>query len=137
MIISDRHGKKTNPYQGQHIQNGRRHSTIVNMTSLILLAGEFWLGLERMHSLSKQRPQVLQVDFSDWRGEAVSLSYTFQLDGEESNYALHLQPTTPGLLENALTTGAEGLPFSTADRDHDLKEDANCAMQLSGKLVPQ
>lgn len=107
------------------------------MTSLILLAGEFWLGLERMHSLSKQRPQVLQVDFSDWRGEAVSLSYTFQLDGEESNYALHLQPTTPGLLESALTTGAEGLPFSTADRDHDLKEDANCAMQLSGKLVPQ
>lgn len=106
-------------------------------TPLIFLSGEFWLGLERMYLLSKQRPQVLQVDFSDWRGEAVSLSYTFQLDGEESNYALHLQPTTAGLLENALTSSPEGLPFSTADKDHDLKEDANCALQLSGILFPQ
>ncbi|KAG5275863.1 hypothetical protein AALO_G00125380 [Alosa alosa] len=96
------------------------------------LKGEFWLGLEKMLSVSKQRPHVLQMDFSDWRGEAQSVSYTFQLDGEESNYALHLQPTTPGLLEHALATDHEGLPFSTADRDHDLKEDANCASQLSG-----
>lgn len=97
------------------------------------LRGEFWLGLEKMVSISKQAPHVLQIELSDWRGETQTLSYTFQLDGEENSYALHLQPTTPnGHLESALMTGAQGLPFSTADRDHDLKEDSNCALQLSG-----
>ncbi|XP_042562514.1 angiopoietin-related protein 4-like, partial [Clupea harengus] len=96
------------------------------------LRGEFWLGLEKMLSISKQRPHVLQIELSDWRGETQSVSYSFQLDGEESNYALHVQPTTPSNLESALTTGPDGLPFSTADRDQDLKEDANCALQLSG-----
>lgn len=106
------------------------------MALLAVLSGEFWLGLEKMVSISKQAPHVLQIELSDWRGETQTLSYTFQLDGEENSYALHLQPTTPnGHLESALMTGAQGLPFSTADRDHDLKEDSNCALQLSGSLA--
>lgn len=108
-----------------------------NAAVWILLSGEFWLGLEKMLSISKQRPHVLQIELSDWRGETQSVSYSFQLDGEESNYALHVQPTTPSNLESALTTGPDGLPFSTADRDQDLKEDANCALQLSGSLALQ
>lgn len=145
--LKGKHEKKNNQRQMQRtffmvintFKTEKVFSTTLILTRLVLILrpGEFWLGLEKMYSLSKQRPQVLQVDFSDWRGESVSLSYTFQLDGEESNYALHLQPTTPGILENALATSPEGLPFSTADRDHDLKEDANCALQLSGNLLPQ
>ncbi|CAJ1060869.1 angiopoietin-related protein 4-like [Xyrichtys novacula] len=95
------------------------------------LNGEFWLGLENIHSLSKQGEYVLQVEVSDMAGEKKEAHYGFQLDGEETMFALHLQPESEGQ-ENIITTGASGLPFSTTDRDNDLAKDVNCAELLSG-----
>ncbi|XP_040897219.1 angiopoietin-related protein 4-like [Toxotes jaculatrix] len=97
------------------------------------LNGEFWLGLEKIHSLSKQGQFVLQVELSDQAGEQPTAHYQFQLDGEEKKFALHLeQETSSGAQEAIMTTGASGLPFSTADRDNDLAADLNCAELLSG-----
>ncbi|KAM4628796.1 angiopoietin-related protein 4-like [Polymixia lowei] len=97
------------------------------------LNGEFWLGLENIHVLSKQGQYTLQVELSDWTGQEQSDQYQFRLDGEDKNYALHLeQASSPGGLENAMTTGASGLPFSTSDRDNDLSADVHCAGLLSG-----
>ncbi|XP_071342145.1 angiopoietin-related protein 4-like [Trachinotus anak] len=97
------------------------------------LNGEFWLGLENIHSLSKQGQYVLQVELSDQEGEQHTASYRFQLDGEEKKFALHLgQETSSGAEEEIWTTGASGLPFSTADSDNDLTADINCAELLSG-----
>uniref|UniRef100_A0A8C5D073 Angiopoietin-related protein 4-like n=1 Tax=Gouania willdenowi TaxID=441366 RepID=A0A8C5D073_GOUWI len=76
------------------------------------LNGEFWLGLEKIHSLSKQGP-----------------SYQFHLDGEEQKFALHLQKASPSLLQEKM---AAGIPFSTSDRDNDLAADTNCAAMHSG-----
>ncbi|KAJ8372927.1 hypothetical protein AAFF_G00275770 [Aldrovandia affinis] len=99
---------------------------------LCSLTGEFWLGLEKIRSVSQGRDCVLQVALSDWKDDAQSLRYSFRLDGEEGNYALHLQDSATGGPASSLSTEAGGLPFSTRDRDNDLKADTNCAKLLSG-----
>ncbi|KAK1897383.1 Angiopoietin-related protein 4 [Dissostichus eleginoides] len=97
-----------------------------------LLNGEFWLGLENIHTLSRQGPYILQVELSDWAGEQQhNAQYQIKLDGEEKKFGLHLESLS-GLQEKIMTTGKSGLPFSTADRDNDLSADANCAELLSG-----
>uniref|UniRef100_UPI0037E81F28 angiopoietin-related protein 4-like n=1 Tax=Semicossyphus pulcher TaxID=241346 RepID=UPI0037E81F28 len=94
------------------------------------LNGDFWLGLENIHSLSKQGQYVLQVEVSDGAGQQEA-RYGFQLDGEESMFALYLQQESENKV-NIMTTGASGVPFSTSDRDNDLAKDVNCAELLSG-----
>ncbi|XP_020511466.2 angiopoietin-related protein 4-like [Labrus bergylta] len=94
------------------------------------LNGEFWLGLENIHSLSKQGQYVLQVEVSNSAGQQKS-DYGFHLDGEDKMFALHLQ-TKSESQENIITSGASGVPFSTVDRDNDLAKDVNCAELLSG-----
>ncbi|XP_033857954.3 angiopoietin-related protein 4 [Acipenser ruthenus] len=96
------------------------------------LNGEFWLGLEQIHALSRQGGYVLHVQLTDWNNQVQSVEYSFRLGGEESSYTLHLQEGAPGNLENALSTDSSGLPFSTRDRDSDLKSDINCAKHLTG-----
>nr|XP_020467730.1 angiopoietin-related protein 4-like [Monopterus albus] len=97
------------------------------------LNGEFWLGLENIHSLSKQGQYILQVELSDQEGEQQAARYQFQVEGEEKMFALHLkQDSSSTVLEEIMNTGASGLPFSTADRDNDLVADINCAELLSG-----
>ncbi|XP_034386486.1 angiopoietin-related protein 4-like [Cyclopterus lumpus] len=98
------------------------------------LNGEFWLGLEKIHSLAKQGQYVLQVELSDWVGEQRrEARYRLQLEGEEKKFALHLQQeSSSGSQEKIMATEESGLPFSTADRDNDLSTDVNCAELLSG-----
>ncbi|KAF7202561.1 angiopoietin-related protein 4 [Nothobranchius furzeri] len=97
------------------------------------LKGEFWLGLDNIHSLSKQGQYILQVELSDEAGQQREAHYKFQLDGEEKMFALHLEQESPsGVQEDIVIAGASGLPFSTADRDNDLAADINCAQMLSG-----
>ncbi|XP_035269665.1 angiopoietin-related protein 4-like [Anguilla anguilla] len=96
------------------------------------LEGEFWLGLEKIHTLSQQGDYILHVEFSDWKGESQTIKYPFHLSGEENSYSLHLQGGSSGDLESALTSDPSGVPFSTRDRDNDQKTDMNCAKHLSG-----
>ncbi|MEQ2191541.1 hypothetical protein XENOCAPTIV_030186, partial [Xenoophorus captivus] len=93
----------------------------------------FWLGLDHIHSLSKQGEYVLQVELSNEVGQRQTGRYRFQVYGEERMFALHLQQdTSPGVQKRIVSTGASGLPFSTADRDNDLAAEINCAEKLSG-----
>ncbi|MBN3317169.1 ANGL4 protein, partial [Atractosteus spatula] len=96
------------------------------------LDGEFWLGLEKIHALSKQGSYVLHVQLTDWDDKAQSIQLPFQLDGEGTNYSLHLQERPLGSVESALSSEPSGLPFSTQDRDNDSKLDMNCAKHLTG-----
>ncbi|KAG1969594.1 angiopoietin-related protein [Pimephales promelas] len=96
------------------------------------LNGEFWLGLEKIHSVSKSGNYILKVQFSDWRDEIQSINYPFHLNGEESNYSLRILERHAGNLESSLSTETSGVPFSTRDKDNDQKNDLNCAKQLSG-----
>ncbi|CAL8324665.1 unnamed protein product [Arctogadus glacialis] len=98
------------------------------------LNGEFWLGLENIHLMTKDGDHLLKVQFSDWKDEPESVAMPFSVGGEDTKYALHIQPSdTMGSLESSLATDSTaGLPFSTRDQDHDLKSDTNCAKHLSG-----
>uniref|UniRef100_A0A672QME2 Angiopoietin-related protein 4-like n=1 Tax=Sinocyclocheilus grahami TaxID=75366 RepID=A0A672QME2_SINGR len=96
------------------------------------LNGEFWLGLEKIHSVSKGGNYILKVQFSDWRDEVQIINYPFRLNGEESNYSLRILGSPAGNLESALSTETSAVPFSTRDKDNDQKIDLNCAKQLSG-----
>ncbi|XP_061696352.1 angiopoietin-related protein 4 [Syngnathoides biaculeatus] len=98
------------------------------------LNGEFWLGLEKIHSIAKNGGYVLQIKLSDWGNDLASIRLPFQLGGEETHYSLRIQEvTTFSPLESALgSDAASGLPFSTRDQDNDHKKDANCAKHLSG-----
>lgn len=105
----------------------------INLLLFIFFAGEFWLGLDNIHSLSQQGQYVLQVELSDEAGRQQTARYRFHLDGEEKMFALYLEDESPSeVQEKILTSGASGLPFSTADRDNDLAADINCAELLSG-----
>lgn len=92
------------------------------------------MGLEKIHSVSKQGPYELRVELSDGAGPQLPVGrYRFQLDGEEQKFALHLEEETAS---TPMSTGSSGIPFSTADRDNDLAVKVNCAKLLSGMTPP-
>ncbi|NXD72227.1 ANGL4 protein, partial [Eolophus roseicapillus] len=95
------------------------------------LRGDFWLGLEKMHRLVQERRFNLLIELEDWEGNSQVVQFVFSLGGESTAYTLSLLGPLSGELENAIGDFRQ-LPFSTRDRDHDLKADTNCAKHLSG-----
>nr|XP_020471878.1 angiopoietin-related protein 4 [Monopterus albus] len=98
------------------------------------LNGEFWLGLEKIHSIVKDGGYILNIKFSDWEDDTTSVRLPFQLGGEETKYSIQVQEAgTFSTLESSLGPDAtSGLSFSTSDQDNDQKNDTNCAKHLSG-----
>ncbi|XP_074061132.1 angiopoietin-related protein 4 [Macrotis lagotis] len=93
--------------------------------------GEFWLGLEKVHHITGDRGSRLSVQLLDWEGNVQSVQIPFHLGGEDTAYSLKLTGPVAGELGPATEDGLS-LPFSTWDRDHDLRTDLNCAQNLSG-----
>ncbi|XP_035526098.1 angiopoietin-related protein 4 [Morone saxatilis] len=98
------------------------------------LNGEFWLGLEKIHSIAKDGGYILNIKLSDWGSDVAAIRLPFHLGGEETKYSLQIQKADDfSTLESSLGTDAtSGLPFSTRDQDNDQKIDTNCAKHLSG-----
>ncbi|NXP75303.1 ANGL4 protein, partial [Ramphastos sulfuratus] len=95
------------------------------------LHGDFWLGLEKIHHLVQEGRYNLQIELEDWEGNSQVVQFVFSLGGESTAYTLNLLGPLSGELENSIGDFRQ-LPFSTRDRDHDLKADTNCAKHLSG-----
>ncbi|KAM8794992.1 angiopoietin-related protein 4 [Eudromia elegans] len=95
------------------------------------LRGDFWLGLEKIHHLVQEGRYNLLIELEDWEGNSQAVQFGFSLGGESTAYTLSLLGPLSGELENAIGDFRQ-LPFSTRDRDHDLKADTNCAKHLSG-----
>ncbi|KAM9322403.1 angiopoietin-related protein 4 [Pholidichthys leucotaenia] len=98
------------------------------------LNGEFWLGLEKIHSIVKDGGYILCIKLADWSSDVASVHLPFQLGGQETKYSLRIQQDgTFSPLESSLGTDAtNSLPFSTRDQDSDQKRDTNCAKHLTG-----
>ncbi|KAI1230437.1 hypothetical protein IHE44_0009894, partial [Lamprotornis superbus] len=96
-----------------------------------LISGDFWLGLEKIHHLVQEGKYNLLIELEDWEGNSQMVQFVFSLGGESTAYTLNLVGPLTGELENAIGEFRQ-LPFSTRDRDHDLKADTNCAKHLSG-----
>ncbi|XP_006896402.1 PREDICTED: angiopoietin-related protein 4 [Elephantulus edwardii] len=95
--------------------------------------GEFWLGLEKVHSITGNHGGRLSVQLQDWEGNNESLQFPVHLGGEDTAYSLQLTaPVASKLGATAITPNGLSLPFSTWDQDHDLRGDKNCAKTLSG-----
>ncbi|KAF6092169.1 angiopoietin like 4 [Phyllostomus discolor] len=98
-----------------------------------MTAGEFWLGLEKVHLILGDRDSHLAVKLQDWEGNAESLQFPVRLGGEDTAYSLQVTaPVASKLGATTVTPSGLSLPFSTWDQDHDLHGDKNCAKSLSG-----
>lgn len=95
------------------------------------LTGEFWLGLQKVYDIARHGRYIMHVELHDWEETTKSIELLFSLGGPDSGYELQVQGVVSGDLENAIGD-VRPLPFSTRDRDRDLKADLNCAKHLSG-----
>ncbi|XP_066299501.1 receptor-type tyrosine-protein phosphatase S-like isoform X3 [Branchiostoma lanceolatum] len=87
---------------------------------------DFWLGLDRIHQLTSQKPYKLAVRLEDWNGVVADLQYSqFSVKDATSKYTLQIGGyvgTTPG---DSLSN-SNGTMFSTTDQDND-NATFNCA----------
>ena len=93
------------------------------------LDGEFWLGLDKIHRMTKQA-QTVRVDLMDFSGRRVHADYRrFQVSDESSKYSLIYTSYS----ENASNTLARdnGITFTTKENDDD-KWSHNCATSYNG-----
>ena len=109
----------------------------VFMSSSILTASiyynfteEFWLGLNKTYSITKQGDYILRIELQDWKDNKRYIEYAFSLRGPETDYTLQLSRIS-GSIPNALPEQTE-LRFSTADHDVDTINDFNCPENYLG-----
>ena len=94
------------------------------------LTGEFWLGLEKIHRLTKRNVTTLRVDLADFQGNTRFAKYdTFRVLNSFTDYRLNVAGYT-GTAGDSMTN-QNGQQFSTKDRDNDVWY-SNCAIQFSG-----
>lgn len=89
-------------------------------------SGEYWLGLENLHLLTKKRKYELRVDMEDFGGYKVFAQYSsFSVASEASGYKLHVSGFRNGGAGDSLKYH-NGMKFSTFDKDQD-RWGKNCA----------
>lgn len=94
------------------------------------LSGEFWLGNEQIHRLTR-KPASLRVDLQDWDLNARYAEYDiFTMGSSKDKYALNIS-SFRGTVRDSLRAH-DGIPFSTKDNDNDLNPTFNCAEYYHG-----
>ncbi|KAL9985584.1 hypothetical protein ACROYT_G008006 [Oculina patagonica] len=94
------------------------------------LNGEFWLGLDKIHRLTKTKNR-LRVDLEDTAGKTAFAKYDmFAVTSERTKYKLSLGSYS-GTAGDSLSRH-RGAPFSTKDQDNDTWKSVNCAVDRKG-----
>ncbi|XP_020369579.2 microfibril-associated glycoprotein 4 isoform X1 [Rhincodon typus] len=97
--------------------------------------GEYWLGLENIHSLTARRQYELRIDLEDFENKTVYAKYRLfalspnAINAEENGYRLQVMHFIDGGAGDSLAYH-NGLKFSTFDRNH--QAPLNCAEKCSG-----
>ncbi|XP_028391560.1 ryncolin-1-like [Dendronephthya gigantea] len=92
--------------------------------------GEFWLGLDKIHRLSKSGQNVLRVDLMDFDGAEIYAKYgMFSVADESDKYRLNIDSYS-GDAGDSLA-GHNQMQFSTKDSDNDATS-VNCAKRCKG-----
>ncbi|XP_058120134.1 fibrinogen-like protein A [Anopheles coustani] len=95
------------------------------------LDGEFWLGLEYVHQITKNRPHELLVEIQDFHGNYGYAKYgQFELGSESEKYMLKKLGTYSGTAGDSIKWNEDEM-FSTFDRDND-GDSTNCAEERHG-----
>ncbi|CAK8687134.1 unnamed protein product [Clavelina lepadiformis] len=96
------------------------------------LNGEFWLGLDNIHEMTRGGGCRLKIALRDFKGYKRYARYSsFSVGSAQDFYPLHVS-RYHGNAGNSLETFHNGSPFSTADRDNDSRDDLNCATHYGG-----
>uniref|UniRef100_A0A8D8BX30 Ficolin-1 n=2 Tax=Culex pipiens TaxID=7175 RepID=A0A8D8BX30_CULPI len=89
--------------------------------------GEFWLGLERIHALTKSQPRELLVHLEDFSGNVKYARYSsFSVGSEVEKYTFKTLDGHSGTLGDSLSHH-KGSKFTTKDSDNDSHSSGNCA----------
>ncbi|KAF7706001.1 angiopoietin-related protein 3-like [Silurus meridionalis] len=90
---------------------------------------EFWLGLRKIFSISRQAGCLLRIQTEDWKQDKQSMEFQYTLDGSDSNYTIHVKAGDVSL-DEAVSTA---LRFSTKDHsDGKRPRGPQCTQDYSG-----
>ncbi|KAM8718155.1 hypothetical protein ACLKA7_004803 [Drosophila subpalustris] len=96
------------------------------------LSGEFFLGLDKIHALTKENSQELLVLLEDFEGnERYQMYDQFAIGAEDQQYVLHTLGKSSGNAGDSLSYHHHE-KFTTFDRDNDQWQEGNCAENRSG-----
>ena len=94
-------------------------------------AGEFWIGLEVMHNLTKNRTYKLRIDLEDFEGNTRYAEYsTFAISDEAHGHTLSIG-TYSGTAGDALTRH-NNKPFLTKDHSERSPKSSICPLFNKG-----
>ncbi|KQS43512.1 fibrinogen C domain-containing protein 1 isoform X2 [Drosophila erecta] len=100
------------------------------------LAGDFFIGLNKLHALTSSALHELRIEMEDFSGNVAYAGYSlFAIGSEKELYPLVLL----GKFQDNLTPSAgdsltyhAGARFSTVDQDNDNCPECNCALRHKG-----
>ncbi|XP_059046165.1 fibroleukin-like [Achroia grisella] len=96
------------------------------------LAGEFWLGLEKLSYLTNQKLYELRVEMETEHGQEAYAGYSvFTVGPEYESYRISTLGSFYGTAGDSLSYHA-GQKFSTLDADNDEWKDGACALEHGG-----
>lgn len=97
------------------------------------IEGEFWIGLEIVHRLTKHRNCMLLIELQDLNGKYVYAQYDgLEIGSEEEKYSLNKLGKYSGTAGDSLSRHHKGMMFSTKDNDNDKDPRKNCAVYVTG-----
>ena len=95
------------------------------------LTGEYWLGLSKIHRLTKEESNTLRVDLGDFEGNTSYANYsTFNVSDGNTEYILTVGGYS-GTAGDSLDYH-NGYRFTTRDNDNDVFSVGNCAHSHAG-----
>ena len=103
------------------------------------LTGEFWLGLSKIHRLTKEGSNTLRVDLGDFEGNTAYANYsTFSISDGSTEYILTVGGYSGTAGDSLIDLGFyshqhqhNGMRFTTRDNKNDL-DNNNCADAYNG-----
>lgn len=95
--------------------------------------GEFWIGLERLHMLTKDKNVTLMVEIEDYDGNYGYARYDeFEIGDEDAKYVLKRISGYSGTIGDSIMLNDRGRMFTTRDSDNDINRSENCAIISNG-----
>ncbi|XP_068150789.1 ficolin-2-like [Drosophila tropicalis] len=96
------------------------------------LSGDFFIGLDKLHAITKSQTQELYVHLEDFEGNTRFARYDeFYIESENESYKMSKLGTFTGDAGDSLRPHQDQM-FTTYDNDNDTDANNNCALTRFG-----